>query len=72
LVRVTFLEGWPLVRVTFLEGCAFGKSDLFREVGFGKIDHFSSPGPKVQVNYCHHLASVICCLSSVSDRHKKQ
>ena len=26
---------------------------------------FSSPGPKVQVNYCHHLASVVCCLSSV-------
>jgi hypothetical protein len=25
----------------------------------------SSPGPKVQVNYCHHLASVVCCLSSV-------
>ena len=25
----------------------------------------SSPGPKVQVNYCHHLASVVCRLSSV-------
>ena len=23
---------------------------------------FSSPGPKVQVNYCHHLASVVCKL----------
>ena len=23
---------------------------------------FSSPGPKVQVNYCHHLASVVCRL----------
>ena len=22
----------------------------------------SSPGPKVQVNYCHHLASVVCKL----------
>ena len=22
----------------------------------------SSPGPKVQVNYCHHLASVVCRL----------
>ena len=21
---------------------------------------FSSPGPKVQVNYCHHLAFVVC------------
>ena len=21
---------------------------------------FSSPGPKVHVNYCHHLASVVC------------
>ena len=26
---------------------------------------FSSPGPKVQVNYCHHLASVVCRPSSV-------
>ena len=26
---------------------------------------FSSPGPKVQVNYCHHLASVVCRLSSI-------
>ena len=26
---------------------------------------FSSPGPKVHVNYCHHLASVVCRLSSV-------
>ena len=25
----------------------------------------SSPGPKVQLNYCHHLASVVCCLLSV-------
>jgi hypothetical protein len=23
---------------------------------------FSSPGPKVQVNYCHHLPSVVCKL----------
>ena len=26
---------------------------------------FSSPGPKVHVNYCHHLASVVRRLSSV-------
>jgi hypothetical protein len=26
---------------------------------------FSSPGPKVQVNYCLHLSSVVCRLSSV-------
>ena len=26
---------------------------------------FSSPGPKVHVNYCHHLASVVCRLSFV-------
>ena len=31
-----------------------------------KVLHFfSSPGPKVQVNYCHHLASVVRRLSSV-------
>ena len=34
------------------------EATLFRKV-------FSSPGPKVQVNYCHHLASVVCRLSSV-------
>jgi hypothetical protein len=26
---------------------------------------FSSPGPKIRVNYCHHLASVVCRLLSV-------
>ena len=26
---------------------------------------FSSPGPKVHLNYCHHLASVVCRLVSV-------
>ena len=31
----------------------------------------SSPGPKVQVNYCHHLASVVCRLSSVNFSHFK-
>jgi hypothetical protein len=29
---------------------------------FGVIALFSSPGPKVHVNYCHHLASVVCKL----------
>ena len=29
------------------------------------IYFFSSPGPKVHVNYCHHLASIVCRLSSV-------
>ena len=32
---------------------------------------FSSPGPKFQVNYCHHLASVVCRLSSVNFSHFK-
>jgi hypothetical protein len=32
---------------------------------------FSSPGPKVQVNYCHHLASVVCRPSSVNFSHFK-
>ena len=27
-----------------------------------QMNIFSSPGPKVQVNYCHHLASVVCKL----------
>jgi hypothetical protein len=31
----------------------------------------SSPGPKVHVNYCHHLASVVCRLSSVHFSHFK-
>ena len=31
----------------------------------GVIALFSSPGPKVHVNYCHHLASVVCRLLSV-------
>ena len=36
-----------------------------------KIIVFSSPGPKVHGNYCHHLASGICCLSSVTFSHFK-
>ena len=32
----------------------------FSQLGFFKI--FSSPGPKVHGNYCHHLASVVCKL----------
>ena len=31
----------------------------------------SSPGPKVQVNYCHHLASVVRRLLSVNFSHFK-
>jgi hypothetical protein len=27
-----------------------------------RVSFISSPGPKVQVNYCHHLASVVCKL----------
>jgi hypothetical protein len=34
-------------------------------------DVISSPGPKVHVNYCHHLASVVCRLSSVNFSHFK-
>ena len=37
------------------------KNKLFKK----NIIIFSSPGPKVQVNYCHHLASVVCRLLSV-------
>ena len=32
----------------------------------GIIFVISSPGPKVQVNYCHHLASVVCRLVNFS------
>jgi hypothetical protein len=36
------------------------------EVKMGPIfsgdEVFSSPGPKVHLNYCHHLASVVCKL----------
>ena len=29
---------------------------------FSGDEVFSSPGPKVHLNYCHHLASVVCKL----------
>jgi hypothetical protein len=32
---------------------------------------FSSPGPLVQVNYCHHLASIVRRLLSVNFSHFK-
>jgi hypothetical protein len=31
-------------------------------ISFREEDLFSSPGPKVQVNYCHQLASFVCRL----------
>jgi hypothetical protein len=33
-------------------------------LSYPKLVFTSSPGPKVQVNYCHHLASVVRRLSS--------
>jgi hypothetical protein len=36
---------------------------IYLQFGFSLI---SSLGPKVQVNYCHHLASVVCHPSSVN------
>ena len=41
--------------------CNLCKNNIEDEVHF----LISSPGPKVHVNYCHHLASVVCRLSSV-------
>ena len=41
------------------------KCDLALGVVYPPPLFFSSPGPKVQVNYCHHLASVVCRLLSV-------
>ena len=38
---------------------------VFVTVFIAKYGHkwfFSSPGPKIHVNYCHHLASVVCKL----------
>ena len=31
-------------------------------IWYFQTSFFSSPGPKVHVNYCHHLASVVCRL----------
>jgi hypothetical protein len=43
----------------------FSKSHNEYKYAVNPNDVFSSPGPKVQVNYCHHLTSVVCRLSSV-------
>ena len=40
-------------------------------VRLSAVTIFSSPGSKVHVNYFHHLASVVCCLSSVNFSHFK-
>jgi hypothetical protein len=49
----------------FSQFISFREEDLF-EVNLithlGVFALFSSPGPKIQVNYCHHLASVVCKL----------
>ena len=47
--------------------CISDASVIFNSYYYKGFDGlvFSSPGPKVQVNYCHHLASGVCRLSSV-------
>jgi hypothetical protein len=47
--------------------CPIDNWSDFWLVEWGRVLHlgniiFSSPGPKVHVNYCHHLASVVCKL----------
>jgi hypothetical protein len=44
--------------------CVIGNCCSFQSTLLS-IFFFSSPGPKVQVNYCHHLASVVRRLLSV-------
>ena len=45
------------------KGCFLYAEHLFLNLFWQFL--FSSPGPKVHVNYCHHLASVVCRLLSV-------
>jgi hypothetical protein len=47
--------------------CPIDNWSDFWLVEWGRVLHlgniiFSSPGPKVHMNYCHHLASVVCKL----------
>ena len=57
-----FMKFSPLI-VELLEFILISSCNFF--------ELFSSPGPKVHVNYCHHLASVVCHLSSVNFSHFK-
>ena len=45
-----------LIRLAMLD-CVYGWMIVWHVIII-----FSSPGPKVHVNYCHHLASVVCRL----------
>jgi hypothetical protein len=57
-----------LVEMTFPTFISCSKTDDFEQIHQW---FFSSPGRKVHVNYCHQLASVVCCLSSVNFSHFK-
>ena len=55
-----------MVVLSIFFGFFFYVNNIIQAFFFIGIYFFiSSPGPKVQVNYCHHLASVVCRLSSV-------
>ena len=72
------VQTWISIQILlFLRQCItiFRKVNDFYKIHKTQIHHvifylecnlqfpfFSSPGPKVHVNYCHHLASVVCRL----------
>jgi hypothetical protein len=81
LLLVEFLLFWsiwvhPLLLIGFLLFWSMSSPPVINRV-LTLLDHMSSPpvisspGPKVHVNYCHHLASVVCRLSSVNFSHFK-
>ena len=64
---ILFLFVDTLMAWILLLNCIYSSSFLAKCVFY-----FSSPGPKVHGNYCHHLASVVCKLFTFQASPKPQ
>jgi hypothetical protein len=62
---MAYCTSYDIFPCKFSDPMAIVHAMIFSFVYFQIPWLISSPGPKVHVNYCHHLASVVCRLSSV-------
>jgi hypothetical protein len=62
MTQILFWNKFYNLIFEILTGMNFTIVECFSQEKVPCVIFISSPGPKVQVNYCHHLASVVCKL----------
>jgi hypothetical protein len=61
---IYIIHGYPqIIFHSFCKPNKITRSVIVYRITYDSYYFFSSPGPKVHVNYCHHLASVVCKFS---------